>query len=151
MSQDLSPAESFADRALGAWLGPWQTVWLAVFAGIAGGVLGVVVAVTQGYFRTAVTNLWVMLMHWRTQGLEPVRQQDARGLMPGVGLGKHGHLFNGRAQLAVGRDLAARAAGGSEVGIEPVVEAGPVRQACQAVVAGEEQPVLLAERARQSH
>ena len=58
--------------ALGAWLGPWQTLWLAVFAGIAGGVLGVAVAVTQGYFQTAVTNLWVMLMHWRTQGLEPV-------------------------------------------------------------------------------
>ena len=58
--------------ALGAWLGPAESVWLAIFAAMAGGVLGLVVALARGYLRTAISNLWLMLMHWRTQGLEPV-------------------------------------------------------------------------------
>ena len=58
--------------ALGAWLGPVESVWLAMFAAMAGGVLGLVVALARGYLRTAFSNLWLMLMHWRTQGLEPV-------------------------------------------------------------------------------
>jgi prepilin peptidase CpaA len=58
--------------ALAAWLGPAESVWLAMFATIAGGVVGLIVAVARGYLRTAVSNLWLMLMHWRTQGLGPV-------------------------------------------------------------------------------
>jgi prepilin peptidase CpaA len=58
--------------ALAAWLGPAESVWLAIFAAAAGGVLGLVVALAQGYLRTALSNLWLMLMHWRTQGLGPV-------------------------------------------------------------------------------
>ena len=58
--------------ALGAWLGPIESVWLAMFAAMAGGVLGLAVAIARGYLRTAFSNLWVMLMHWRVQGLEPV-------------------------------------------------------------------------------
>ena len=58
--------------ALAAWLGPSDSVWLAIFAAMAGGVLGVFVALARGYLRTAVSNLWLMLMHWRTQGLGPV-------------------------------------------------------------------------------
>jgi len=58
--------------ALGAWLGPAQSLWVAMFAAMAGGVLGLAVAMVRGYLRTAVTNVWIMLMHWRTQGLEPV-------------------------------------------------------------------------------
>src|SRR6476659_3504307 len=58
--------------ALGAWLGPAESVWVAIFSGAAGGVLGLAVAFARGYLRTAFTNLWLMLMHWRTRGLEPV-------------------------------------------------------------------------------
>jgi prepilin peptidase CpaA len=58
--------------ALGAWLGPAESVWVAMFAAMAGGVLGLAVAIVRGYLRTAISNLWVMLMHWRTQGLGPV-------------------------------------------------------------------------------
>jgi prepilin peptidase CpaA len=58
--------------ALAAWLGPYESLWLAVYAAMAGGVLGVLVALGRGYLRTALANVWVMLMHWRVQGLEPV-------------------------------------------------------------------------------
>lgn len=58
--------------ALGSWLGPVESVWLAMFAAAAGGVVGLAVAIARGYLRTAISNVWLMLMHWRTQGLEPV-------------------------------------------------------------------------------
>ena len=58
--------------ALGAWLGPAESVWLALFASIAGGVFGVIVALAHGYLRTALTNLWLMMTHWRVAGLRPV-------------------------------------------------------------------------------
>ena len=58
--------------ALGAWLGPAESVWLAMFSAAAGGVVGLAVALARGYLRTAISNLWLMLMHWRVQGLEPV-------------------------------------------------------------------------------
>jgi Flp pilus assembly protein protease CpaA len=58
--------------ALAAWLGPSQSVWLAIFAGMAGGVLGLALAVARGYLRTAASNLFLMFMHWRVNGLTPV-------------------------------------------------------------------------------
>jgi prepilin peptidase CpaA len=58
--------------ALAAWLGPAESVWLAMFAAAAGGVLGLGVALAHGYMRAAGSNLWLMVMHWRTQGLSPV-------------------------------------------------------------------------------
>jgi prepilin peptidase CpaA len=58
--------------ALGAWLGPRETLWLAAYSAIAGGVLGVVVAMTQGYLRTAVRNVFAMLAYWRAVGVKPV-------------------------------------------------------------------------------
>jgi len=58
--------------ALGAWLGPGESVWVAMFAAMSGGVLGLLVALARGYLATAVANVWLMLMHWRTQGLGPV-------------------------------------------------------------------------------
>jgi len=58
--------------ALGVWLGPAESVWVAIFSGMAGGVLGLAVAFARGYLQTAFTNLWLMVMHWRTRGLEPV-------------------------------------------------------------------------------
>src|SRR6476646_5782070 len=58
--------------AIAAWLGPFESVWLAIYASIAGGVIAVVVALFTGYLRTAFSNLYVMFMHWRVQGVSPV-------------------------------------------------------------------------------
>ena len=58
--------------ALAAWLGPLDAVWLAIFAAMAGGVFGVIVALFHGYLRQALANVWLMLMHWRVTGLQPV-------------------------------------------------------------------------------
>jgi len=58
--------------ALGAWLGPMESVWLAMYAAAAGGAVGLIVAVARGYLKTALSNLFLMAMHWRTQGVEPV-------------------------------------------------------------------------------
>jgi prepilin peptidase CpaA len=67
--------------ALGAWLGPVEAVYLAIFVSIAGGVAGLIVSVLHGYVKQAFSNLWLMLMHWRTAGPGPVpglTLQDAR-------------------------------------------------------------------------
>jgi len=58
--------------ALGAWLGAWPSVWIAIFAGLAGGVMAVLVALSHGYMRTALRNIWLLLMHWRVMGLRPL-------------------------------------------------------------------------------
>jgi prepilin peptidase CpaA len=58
--------------ALAAWLGPLDAVWLAIFAAMAGGIFGVIVALLHGYLRQALANVWLMLMHWRVSGLQPV-------------------------------------------------------------------------------
>jgi prepilin peptidase CpaA len=58
--------------ALAAWLGPVDAVYLAFFAAITGGVIGVGVAVLHGYARQALANIWLMLMHWRVVGPQPV-------------------------------------------------------------------------------
>jgi prepilin peptidase CpaA len=58
--------------ALGAWLGPMAAVWVALYAGVAGGVLALVVSAMRGYLRTAVRNIWLLLTHWRVDGLGPV-------------------------------------------------------------------------------
>ena len=58
--------------ALAAWFGPGDAVWLAIFAALAGGVLGVVVALTHGYLRQALSNVWLMLVHWRIFGFRPI-------------------------------------------------------------------------------
>ena len=58
--------------ALAAWLGPADAVYLAIFAAMAGGVIAVLVALLRGYARQALSNLWLMLMHWRLVGLRPV-------------------------------------------------------------------------------
>src|SRR5437763_974094 len=54
--------------ALGAWLGPVESLWVAMFAAMAGGVLGLIVALARGYLSTALSNVWLMLMHWRISG-----------------------------------------------------------------------------------
>ena len=58
--------------AIGAWLGPALALLTALHGAIAGGVLAIVVALSTGYMKTAVGNLWRMAMHWRMNGFEPV-------------------------------------------------------------------------------
>ena len=60
--------------ALGAWLGPGETVWLALYTGVAGGIMALVVAGLRGYLRQAVSNVWLLLSHWRVSGLSPVHE-----------------------------------------------------------------------------
>ena len=57
--------------ALGAWLGPVDTFWLAMYTGIAGAVAAIVVGAWQGYLRQALSNVWLLLSHWRVNGLRP--------------------------------------------------------------------------------
>ena len=58
--------------ALGAWLGPRDAVYLALFSSLAGGVAALVYSVMRGYGRQALSNIWLMLTHWRVVGLRPV-------------------------------------------------------------------------------
>jgi prepilin peptidase CpaA len=58
--------------ALGAWLGPPLTIWLAIYTGIAGAVLAMAVALSAGYLRQALSNVWLLLAHWRASGLRPL-------------------------------------------------------------------------------
>jgi prepilin peptidase CpaA len=58
--------------ALGAWLGPSHAFWVAIYAGLAGGVLAVCLAITQGYLKTALSNVAAMLGYWTTVGLRAV-------------------------------------------------------------------------------
>jgi len=57
--------------ALGAWLGPHDTFWLAMYTGMAGAVAAVVVSAGHGYLRQALNNVWLLLAHWRVNGLKP--------------------------------------------------------------------------------
>jgi prepilin peptidase CpaA len=55
--------------ALGAWLGPGNALWLALYTGAAGGAMAVVVSLTNGYFRTAMQNIKLLLNHWQVAGI----------------------------------------------------------------------------------
>ena len=55
--------------ALGAWLGPAGIVWAALYTGVAGGIMAVVVALASGYFRQALSNVYLLLAHWRVAGI----------------------------------------------------------------------------------
>lgn len=57
--------------AFGAWLGPWNVVETALAAGVIGGVLAVGLAVGRNYTAQALTNMWSLLLFWRTAGLRP--------------------------------------------------------------------------------
>jgi prepilin peptidase CpaA len=68
--------------AVGAWLGPVQVVSVALITSIAGGAIALVVSLMHGYLRAALTNLWMLLMHWRISGIQPlpaVTLEGARG------------------------------------------------------------------------
>lgn len=67
--------------ALGAWMGPLQALWLGIFASVAGGIIALAVSFAHGYLRQAVSNVWLMLLHWRIAGPGPVAGltlQDSR-------------------------------------------------------------------------
>jgi prepilin peptidase CpaA len=68
--------------ALGAWVGATQVIWLALYAGVAGGVMALLVALARGYLRTALTNVYVLMVHWRVNGPTPLAEvtlEHARG------------------------------------------------------------------------
>ena len=65
--------------AVGAWLGPEQVFVAALLTSIAGGVLGVVVALGYGYMKTALSNVWLLLTHWRVTGLRPLPSVTLQG------------------------------------------------------------------------
>ena len=58
--------------AFGSFLGPVATLWATLWAALAGGALAVVVAVSHGYLRRALWNLWIMVGWWRVSGLRAV-------------------------------------------------------------------------------
>jgi prepilin peptidase CpaA len=58
--------------ALGAWLGASGVFWVAIYTGIAGGVLALAVSFHHGYLRTALSNIRLLLMHWRLTGVRPL-------------------------------------------------------------------------------
>jgi len=65
--------------AVGAWLGPSQVVLVALAASVAGGLIAIAVALAYGYLRTAVRNVWMLLMHWRVMGVRPVHEVTLEG------------------------------------------------------------------------
>ncbi len=65
--------------ALGAWLGPDHTLWLAAYTCMAGGILALIVAVARGYLTKALTNIWLLLMHWRVAGIRPLAEVSLEG------------------------------------------------------------------------
>jgi prepilin peptidase CpaA len=65
--------------AVGAWVGPAQVVAVALLTSIAGGVLGLAVALGHGYLSTALTNIRVLLTHWRVMGVRPLPEVSLQG------------------------------------------------------------------------
>jgi prepilin peptidase CpaA len=58
--------------AVGAWLGPGQVAIAALATSIAGGGIGIAVAFGHGYLGTALSNIWLLLTHWRVDGIRPL-------------------------------------------------------------------------------
>jgi hypothetical protein len=46
---------------------------------IVGGILALVTAVRYGYLRTAVTNIYALMMHWRVSGVRPMDEVTLTG------------------------------------------------------------------------
>jgi prepilin peptidase CpaA len=65
--------------AIGAWLGPAGAFWVALYAGVAGGVMALGVALATGYLRRALSNVSMLLMHWRVWGLRPLSEVSLEG------------------------------------------------------------------------
>jgi len=58
--------------AVGAWLGPGQVAMVALATSLVGGVMAIVVALAYGYLRKALTNIYLLLAHWRVMGVSPL-------------------------------------------------------------------------------
>src|SRR4029453_7547246 len=58
--------------AIGAWLGPAQVAAVALATSIVGGAIAIAVALAHGYLRKALTNLYLVLGHWRIAGVRPL-------------------------------------------------------------------------------
>jgi prepilin peptidase CpaA len=58
--------------AVGAWIGPGQVATAALLTSVVGGIMAVGVALATGYLMTALSNLWMLLTHWRVMGVCPV-------------------------------------------------------------------------------
>ena len=65
--------------AIGAWLGPSGAFWVALYAGVAGGVMALGVSLATGYLRRALSNVSLLLMHWRVWGLRPLSEVSLEG------------------------------------------------------------------------
>ena len=65
--------------AIGAWLGPKAAIWLVLYTGVAGGVMAIIVALASGYFRQALSNIALLLTHWRLWGLRAVSEISLEG------------------------------------------------------------------------
>ena len=68
--------------AVGAWLGPTDALWVGLYTGVAGLILALAVSLATGYLRTAVTNVVVLLVFWRVNGVRPLPEltlEHARG------------------------------------------------------------------------
>jgi prepilin peptidase CpaA len=58
--------------ALGTWIGPAAIFWTGLYAGAVGAVLALAVALSRGYLRTALSNVWLLLCHWSVVGVRPL-------------------------------------------------------------------------------
>jgi len=58
--------------AVGAWLGPGQVAMVALATSLVGGVMAIVVELAYGYLRKALTNIYLLLAHWRVMGVSPL-------------------------------------------------------------------------------
>ena len=58
--------------AVGAWIGPTAVLYAGLYSALAGGVLALVVGARHGYLRRAFSNLWGLLVFWRTVGIQPL-------------------------------------------------------------------------------
>jgi prepilin peptidase CpaA len=65
--------------ALGAWVGPLDVLWIGLYTGIAGGLLALVVASLKGYLAQAISNIWLLLSHWRVAGIRPLHEISLEG------------------------------------------------------------------------
>lgn len=64
---------------LGAWLGPMAAVFVDLYAALAGGVMALALALATGYLRQALTNVWLLLAHWRVVGIRPLAELTLEG------------------------------------------------------------------------
>jgi prepilin peptidase CpaA len=58
--------------ALGAWVGAFLVTWTALYAALAGGLLALTLALWHGVMRRTISNVWLLLAHWRVAGMGPV-------------------------------------------------------------------------------